>query len=278
MQIPNDIAQRYNLVRDDVKSKFPKKWDHVIKLCKAVPDKVLSEDLWQFGRDKPCWSNIKVNIGERIAADISRSSAFNSFETIAGDEWKIVMKSTGTRWKANNNFELVGSAVQDFVSGVRERGGIASYLWKLYAIRNLAVALRDDSVIHKMVADLSVQGCIPATDLKKWTQQFAKQAGMGWGVVTVYHMLTDLGLTVKPDLHLKKSAIRMGLLSHKIPADFPEGSFDQVSDHDIVLAVMALSKEIDPTACPEKANTCLREADKILMEWSREKLAHAFTV
>lgn len=276
MQVPSNVAiQRYNLVRDEVKSKSPEMWDLVIKLCKAAPDQVLAENVWQFGRDKPCWSNIKVNIGERIAADISRSNAFNSFETIAGDEWKIVMKSTGTRWKANNNFELVGSAVQEFVSGV-PKGGIASYLWKLYAIRNLAIALRDDSVIRKMVADLSVQGRIPATDLKKWTQQFADRAGMGWGVVTVYHMLTDLGLTAKPDLHLKKSAIRMGLLTPKIPANYPEELFENVSDHDIVLAVMSLSELIVATACPEKPNTSLREADKILMEWSRQGLARAF--
>lgn len=95
------------------------------------------------------------------------------------------------------------------------------------------------------------------------------------GSERVYHLLTDLGLTPKPDLHLKKSAIRMDLLSPYIPSNYPMESFHEVSDHDIVLAVMELAERVDPTACPAKPNSALREVDKVLMEWSRQGLAYA---
>lgn len=186
------------------------------------------------------------------------------------------MKDTnaGSRWKANNNFVLVGPNVTDFVSRLPQ-GGISSYLWKLFAIRNLAIALSDDPVVNGMVDNLSIHGRIPAVDLKKWTKQFANRVGMGWGIVTVYHMLADLGLAPKPDLHLKKSAIRLGLLSPSIPSDYPEESFHKVSDHDIVIAVLELSELVIPKASPSKTQTAVREVDKVLMEWSRQGLVRA---
>ena len=218
---PATAVERYTLIRDEVRSRFPEIWGGVIKLCAAVPAQIEGKHVWQFGRDKPCWSNIKVEIGKRIAADISRSTDFNSFEIIASSSWEIAMTHPGHQWRANNNFELRGQAAKDFIKQM-PRGGLSSYLWKLYAIRNLAVALAYDQVVQQMVKNLATQGHIPVAKLKNWTKQFANLVGMGWGVVTVYHMLTDLGLTPKPDLHLRRSAIRMGLLSPQIPSDYPE--------------------------------------------------------
>ena len=273
---PTIAVQRYKTVRDELKAASPQMWSLVIQLCNKVPDSITSEHVWLYGRDKPCWSNIRVNIGERIAADILGSPYFKLARTIAQDSWEIKMRDLNarSRWKANDNFILVGVDVINFVNQL-SRGGIASYIWKLYAIRNLAIALQQDPVVREMVDALSTRPIIPTTHLRKWTKTFADRVGMGWGVVTVYHLLTDLGLTPKPDLHLKKSAIRMGLLSPYIPSNYPMESFHEVSDHDIVLAVMELAERVDPTACPAKPNSALREVDKVLMEWSRQGLAYA---
>lgn len=275
MKISPEIAvQRYQSVRDEVATEFPDMWNSVIKVCEAVPAKIDAVHLWQFGRDKPCWSNIKVEIGRRCADDISKSADFSSFEIIAGDTWKMSMRQPGHQWRANKNFELQGKAVQVFINGLT-RGGLSSYLWKLYAIRNLAVALASDPVVQEMVQNLAIHGQIPTASLKNWTKKFSGLVGMGWGIVTVYHMLTDLGLTPKPDVHLKRSAVSMGLLSPLIPSDYPEELFHKIDDHEIVLAVMELSKLISPTACPHKPHTALREVDKVLMEWSRQRICRS---
>lgn len=272
MNVPIEIQiRKYEAVRDEVRKHSSSTWEQVIQLCSLVPDRVEIKHVWQFGRDKPCWSNIKVNIGERIASDILKSSDFGSFKIIASDDWEIIMRKPGRQWKTNENFELRGKSVQEFIYGL-SRGGLSSYLWRLYAIRNLALALASDSIVQGLVSDLSAKGI--STDLKKWTETFCQRVGMGWGIVTAYHLMTDLGLTPKPDIHLKRSAIRMGLLAPKIPSSYGEEFFSKVSDHEIVLAVIELSKLVVPTAHPQKSQSTLREVDKILMEWSRQKLSH----
>ncbi|WP_348945171.1 hypothetical protein ABHF33_00765 [Chitinibacter sp. FCG-7] len=271
------IIQSYYAVRDEVRQKSPEMWNEVIELCESVPTEITMAHVWQFGRDKPCWSNITVGIGARIAADINTSPDFDDFEVIASDDWEIIMKTSGSQWKANSNFELRGGAVKNFIKQL-PKGGASSYLWKLYAIRNLALALKSNQNVKDMLDQLSTQGGIRSGELKKWTKSFSKQIGMGWGVVTVYHMLTDLGLTPKPDLHLKNSAIRMGLLAPNISSDYLEEHFSDVDEHEIVLAVLALSQHVTPAACPHKPQSALREVDKVLMEWSRQKLCRPLFV
>jgi hypothetical protein len=271
---PTVAVQRYEIVRNEVRTKLPAMWNMVIKLCAEVPDQIDIADVWQFGRDKPCWSNIKVSIGEKIAADILRSEDFNSYQSIASDAWAILLLKRGSGWKKNENFELRGESVQNFIRGLTGVG-LSSYIWKLYAIRNLAISLTRSDDVRGMVKDLSQRGRLESVELKDWTKKFAKSVGMGWGIVTVYHMLTDLGLTPKPDLHLKRSAIRMGLLSPQIPSNYPEELFNNVDEHDIVLAVMKLSELTSPTAYPENPRSTLREVDKVLMEWSRQELCRA---
>ncbi len=273
MEIPNEVAvQRYNMVREEVRTRCPEIWNIVVQLCSAVPDRIETGHIWQFGRDKPCWSNITVATGERIAADIGGSEDFNSCELIAGDAWEIVMLNRGPNWKRNENFELRGNSVQEFVRKLTG-GGLSSYLWRLYAIRNLALALTRDAIVQDMVTNLTARGCIPSDELREWTTTFCNRVGMGWGVVTVYHMLADLGLTPKPDMWLNRSVIKMGLLSPQWPSNSTEGQIDRADVHAVVVAGVELSELIVPTAFPEKPQSCVREVDKVLMEWSRQGLA-----
>lgn len=269
--LPEIAIQRYEMIRDEVRIGFPQMWNDVIQLCEAVPDQVESQHVWQMGRDKPCWSNITVGIGEKISADMRHSEDFNSFEVLASDDWEITMLNRGTRWRANKNFELRGQAVRNFVSGLTGVG-ISSYLWKLYAIRNLAIALQREPQIQLMVNNLHQQGRIPSNELKQWTIKFCKRVGMGWGVVTVYHMLADLGISAKPDMWLNLSAVRMGLLAPKFSSDYPEERMNKVNVHEVVGVVLELAELITPLACPRKPHSVVREVDKVLMEWGRQRL------
>lgn len=101
---------------------------------------------------------------------------------------------------------------------------------------------------------------------------------MGWGHTTAYHMLTDLGVSVKPDIWLTTSVIRMGLLAPTPPSDLPEDKLrDIIRDpnvqHLAAKRAMELSMWISSIACPDNPRTAMREVDKVLMEWRRQVLA-----
>ncbi len=266
-----DVKSRYYKVLNEVKANASSEWDAVVTLCKRVPKTINIKTFWKFGKDKPCWSNILVHIGERIASDLSLSKDFNSFELIASDEWEIKMLEKGKQWKSNTNFDVVGRSAKTYISSLLP-GGLASYRWRLYAIRQYALSLSKEDgtlpMVRKVTQDPS---SLNSENIFSWSKQFANKAGMGWGATTVNHLLTDLGLSVKPDLHLRRSAVRIGLLNH-IPSDWPVEEIDRNAaklDPKIVQATIDLAKIVEPTADP-KALNAIREVDKVLMEWSRK--------
>jgi len=247
-----------------------------VKLCGALPEKIDADAVWRFGRDKPCYQNIKVVFGERMAQDIVSSQEFDDWQRIASDEWSITMRERGRNWKRNANFNIEGRAAKDFVASLKQ-GGIGSYLWRIYCIRELAVALKQgrlDKTIQQLMDWVEKYDEIPIEQVDSWTKQFAYQVGLGWGHTTAYHMLTDLGVAVKPDIHLTKSAICMGLLAPEIPAQLADGKLvhDSKIQHLAAKSAMELSKLITPEACGTK-RCAMREVDKVLMEWSRRGLA-----
>lgn len=271
-----EVVRRYNMIRDELKSKFPEQWEVVVALCKALPERIDANAVWRFGRDKPCYSNIRVPIGERVAQDIGRSKDFDHWQKIASEDWAITMLESGRRWKRNSNFKIEGYAAKNFVS-ILERGGLSSYLWRLYCIRELALALkrgRIEPCVQTLVKYVETYGELPTDQVKQWTRQFGRLAGLGWGHTTAYHMLTDLGVSVKPDIHLTKSVVRMGLLAPALPSDTREDKLrDTNVQHLAAKRAMELSKWITPTAYIANPRSAMREVDKVLMEWSRHGLA-----
>lgn len=273
MKIPSTTAvARYQIIRDELREKFPKQWDSVVDLCSKLPLRIDVGSVWMHGRDKPCWSNIKVTSGEKIAADLKKCDDFESFEIIASDAWEINMLERGSHWKRNDNFELKGESVRRFVDNL-PKGGLSSYLWRLYAIRNLAIALTRNENVRAMIADLGREGvCHELYEWEEWSKDFSRQVGMGWGYITAYHMLTDLGLTPKPDIWLSLSAVRMGLLEPDVPSDSDMKALRNF-EHQAVRSVIALSGLIEPAAFPQDKKSALREVDKVLMEWGRQGLS-----
>jgi hypothetical protein len=53
--------------------------------------------VWHCGKDKPCYPDVRVEIGERIASDLDRSDDFALFETIASDSLAIDMRNERPR-------------------------------------------------------------------------------------------------------------------------------------------------------------------------------------
>jgi hypothetical protein len=277
MKISRDEAvRRYDAVRDELRAKRPDQWPIVVALCEAVPDHIDADAVWRYGRNKPCFSNIKVATGQRVARDLALHPDFHSFLPIAGPHWSIVMQNAGPSWKSNTNFSLSGRAA-DFVTSL-SRGGLKSYQWRLYAIRELALALvsgKLDHLIAELVRSVAAHGNLPAERLAGWTTDFGRLAGRGWGLTTAYHLLTDLGVAPKPDIHLTRSVVRMGLLEPEFRSDLADTALrnDIRLQHLAARSASDLAKWIRPLACPSRPRTALREVDKVLMDWSLHGMA-----
>lgn len=275
--VPNRLrlaADRYNRVRDALIDRAPRAWDEVVTVCALVPAQITADTFWHFGKDKPCWSNIKVAIGERIAADLARSPDFATHHPIASPAWDIRMLAAGPAWKKRTNFQMVGPAASQFVASLAP-GGFRSYPWRLFAIRQFAQALTGGPGLQSIRALIDNHFDFGPAGIYAWARDFARLAGRGWGATTVQHMLTDLGLGVKPDLHLRRSAVRMGLLAPEVPSDLPDAEITARApalDPLVVEALVAMAPHVRPTAHPG-STSALREIDKVLMEWSRQGLA-----
>lgn len=271
----HELVNKYGRMRDELRERHPAAWAEVVRLSRGVSAVVDKQAVWSCGRDKPCFSNIRVAVGERLARDLERCSAFESFERIAAPAWTVHFKGDRSpAWRRNTNFEVLGSEVVSFVAS-SDKGLLSSYLWRLFAIRGLASALVHDDNMASLVAMLgkwAANGDIHFDRLQRWTRQFKDAVGRGWGVVTAYHLLTDLGLTVKPDLHLCRAAIHMGMLPGASAEEARQPS--EKLQHEAVRKVIELARQVKPTAWPESSFS-LREVDKVLMEWSRQGLAHS---
>lgn len=271
---PHEAVARYQVVRDELIARSPSAWSEVVDLCAQVPAQITADSFWQYGKDKPCWSNIKVAMGRRIADDLDLSRDFTSHRKIASPAWEVQMIEAGPSWKKSTNFRMAGASARQFMEKL-EPGGLKSYRWRLYAIRQFAQALTGGpalDMVHGLIRDRFDFG--PA-GIHAWASRFAKLAGHGWGATTVQHLLTDLGLGVKPDLHLRRSAVRMGLLAPSVPRDLAYAEVDARArelDPLAVDAIMAMAPHVQSTANPGSASP-LREIDKVLMEWSRQEIA-----
>jgi len=276
-QYLKSVLAKYLAVRDQLKYEKPDEWLQVIELCKKVPMMIDRQALWMSGRDKPCWSNITVAGGARIAQDLGMSPDFSSFEKIASDSWKIVKTGKG---RGNSNFEFIGEAAKRFLESLN-RGGLSSYQWKLFSIRELALALNDkDGKIEGLVHTLVSKNILSLEEIEPWTKAFAKCAGFGWGYITANHMVADLGVSIKPDIHVRRSGVRLGMVADASPflTDKQIDALPDKVDFEIVRTAIQLPKFIEPIALEGatmefKNKVALREMDKVLMEWSRQGLS-----
>jgi hypothetical protein len=276
---PQTAAARYAIIRDELRQQAPAAWAEVVQLAQDVPAQITPDSFWQFGKSMPCWSNIHVTTGGCLAANLESSPDFDHAEKIASPDWEIRMRSTGRTWKKNGNFELVGPAVRAFVSGLPAKSSLRNYLWRLFAIREFAKSLTTKPALIDMINVLINSRFDFGPDgIYKWACRFAQLAGRGWGPTTVMHLLTNLGFTIKPDVHVRYSAVRIGLLTPEYASTLSEDYIKnkkETLDPLAVHAIMAMVPYVDPVANPQAA-LALREIDKVMMEWSKQELARPF--
>ena len=272
----NLAVHKLRAVRAKVREQSASTWAELEVLCANIPATIGKVQIWQMGKDKPCWSNIQVPTGERIVSDLQRSTDFQSSATIASASWLMVRNPQLGR--SSSAFTLEGDSVRAFIAGLQP-GGLKSYVWRLYAIRELAKGLESNAnpKLTALIQELITKQSFTGSEIERWTKNFAKHVGYGWGYITVNHMLTDLGVSIKPDVWVRRSAVRLGLIEG-VPSDSAFEHIDALPekvDFQIINIALDAAGLIEPlvavqTSDPKlKKRLALREIDLCLMRWGK---------
>lgn len=167
-----------------------------------------AEAIWRVLWDKPLFANARVAVAGRWVAGIEAEMQ-GAWRTWGADPGVFNIRRVRPGVK-RECFEVQGALALGFVA----RHRIA--LHRLHRIQGAAAALRVRGAPNPHpFADLvgkPLSVVIPALQ---------REFGSGWGVVTVLHALTDMGLAVKPDLHLVTTMrflkLSEGISDRKVP-------------------------------------------------------------
>jgi len=210
-----------------------------------------ADAVWRVLWDKPLYANNRVQVADRLVGSIQAEMP-GAWRIWGADPATFVIRQSCPGIQ-RTNFDVLGYLATEFVA----RHSIA--LHRLCRIQGAANALRARAArLSQPLADIvgrSLSEIVPALQ---------REFGTGWGPITVLHALTDLGMAVKPDIHLVRSVrflnLTTGLADGKLP--------DALDTIRINADVRGLLKGIGRPDTPAE----LRYVDKVLMELSRCKV------
>lgn len=216
----------------------------------ASPKDAGAEELWHRTWDKPLFANTKVPIAEK---------AYRRLLPYMDGAW--------AHWGEPNSVQIEhvgkGVAVAAFTHAsplaqeIREQTGVAPH--RLYAIQGAAKALRvrskSSDTPYRDLADQDIAQVLPI---------MKDELGFGWGHITILHLLTDLGLACKPDLHLVRTIRHLG-----IALNVSDRRVASLAD---ALVINRAVKELTEDVFGEITPNRLRYMDKTLMDFSHRKL------
>lgn len=235
---------RFLELHDQLEEQHPKSINEAKRLAKETvdPASAMEGEIWRILWDKPLFANARVKTAERWIDSIVAEMK-DSWRTWGKDpdEFKICQACPGSR---RDCFEVQGEAALSFES----RHTIPRH--RLYAIQGAATALRARTGHGRPPFE-----DLPGRALSEVVPELRREFKWGWGHVTVLHALTDMGLAVKPDLHLTNVMRHLGLASRD-PLEINEHVRE-------LLRALGTSRRAD---IPNE----IRYVDKVLMEISRQ--------
>jgi hypothetical protein len=215
------------------------------------PRTATPEEIWRVIWDKPLFANARVSVAKRWRADIAEEMEA-SWKVLGADPAVFTIRQVRPGVQ-RDCFKVEGALAVDFVA----RHRIA--LHRLYRIQSAATAVRRRAACHAYpFADLVG---LPLAEVVPVLQ---KEFGAGWGVVTVLHALTDMGLAVKPDLHLVNTMRALELSNGLAVGRVPDFRDAIRINEDVRHLLTALGRADTPSE--------LRYIDKVLMDISYHNL------
>lgn len=205
------------------------------------------DKVWSILWGKPLFANARVPVAERWCEALSFH--MDGAWKLWGEPSHFLISKTGAGIQ-RSSFKVKGDAAEEIL-----RTGIA--LHRLHAIQGAARATRHRAA----VSDRPFQDLM-GLELSEAVKLLRGEFGAGWGPITTLHFLTDLGLAVKPDLHLMR-AMRY-FSGQALMAGGKVASFSEAIEANNAVKQLRTELEMDPSS----AN--MRYLDKVLMEISRQ--------
>ena len=215
------------------------------------PQTATADEVWRVIWDKPLFANARVDVAKRWVANIEED--MNGAWNFLGKEPTVFRIRQVRPGMQRECFEVQGAFGLDFVA----RTSVA--LHRIYRIQGAATALR-----HRVMRNAFPFADIVGRPLADVIPILQNEFGSGWGVITILHALTDMGLAVKPDLHLVNSMRLLKLCTDISDRKVPDFK-DAIRINEAVrLLLAALGRADTPSE--------LRYIDKVLMDLSHRKL------
>lgn len=238
--------QKYEAI---LAAKFPAAAAEARLLSDIVIDPIISdtETVWSVLWGKPLFANARVQVAERWCETLRphMDSAWNLW----GEPEHFLLTKTGSGIQ-RSSFSASGPAAEKIL-----QTSIA--LHRVYAIQGAARAIKS----RAQVSGYPFQN-LAEIDLPEAVGQLRTEFGSGWGPITVLHFLTDLGLAVKPDLHLMRTMRHL--------SNFAEAGARKVPSLDEAIAVNLAVKKLAIDVGRDTSPASMRYFDKVLMEISRQ--------
>ena len=218
--------------------------------------------LWRLIWDKPLYANSSVTAADNRVRNIeflfaelpsTKNSWINDFSV----EFNLVERGQKrAHWTDHRNYKFSGKTSKQLSTEFSILGR------RLRAIHGAGKAF------------VRWHGRLPTRFFKLSRQQqiFAirRSFGAGWGPISAAHLLTDLGLAVKPDIHLVATAQAIGLIeikNYQFGMPFSDSRLIEIIDR-----VVDLNEALNPNSSSMTLVKSLRRLDKVLMEISRQKI------
>jgi hypothetical protein len=212
-RMSNPPQSQFVKLQEQLIQEHPEAHDEATRLADSVVmcQHANADQIWKVLWDKPLYANAKVSVARRWA-DALEPDMNGAWSTWGSDPRQFLIRQIAPG-VSRASFRVEGDLAQDIVG----RNSVA--LHRLYRIQGAATALRRRADIAAKPFGNLIEG---GQGLNDRIQGLQSEFGLGWGPITVLHFLTDLGLAVKPDLHLVRTMTTLGLCkgisANKVPS------------------------------------------------------------
>lgn len=227
-----------------------------------------AEACWYQIWTKPLYANNRVVTGENYQGSLTPFME-GAWRYIGLDNSRYIVSREGKGVKAEA-FSKAGSVLEEIkaISDIAAR--------RLLAIQggaNLLRTLVSENGESTPFMPYAVAGIGEISKkLPDTLKTMQDLLGFGWAHITVMHMLTDFGLSVKPDLHLVRTARYLDLIEGLPDVAGPNKKVAGPNEKQALAIVAMAVSFVQAIYGPDATAQDLRYFDKVLMEASRQKL------
>lgn len=183
-----------------------------------------------------------------------------------GEKWRKQLEKFGIQ---NGSARIDIAMDPQKILGLKEKGVVDAAEKRLRAIYTAAKHLTElqERKNSRIVFPTLRKSCSKKESMKLIIESLQKSLGKGWGPITVLHFFTDIGISIKPDLHVARTLEYIGISDFL--GEIDESYRPNIDECiDIHFAVLAMNKALQERS----SHYTLRYIDKVLMNISRDGL------